>query len=96
MKVTRYNIVPYTLFAGFIAIGVITVIALFLCAVNDAMATKTVLETWPGTKSVCTRQEWNYSLKVTQCKAYANVPATCKKTETAGPIFDAYMYTECN
>jgi hypothetical protein len=92
MKIDRYNIVPYTIFAGFVAVGVVVLIAL----VNDVLATKTVLETWPGTKSVCTRQEWNYSLKVTQCKAYASVPATCKKTETAGPIFDPFVYTDCN
>ncbi len=69
---------------------------LFLCAVNDAMATKTVLDTFPGTKSVCTRTEYNYSVKHTVCKTYATVPATCKKTETAGPIFDAFVHTECN
>ncbi len=69
---------------------------LFLCAVNDAMATKTVLDTFPGTKSVCTRTEYNYSVKHTVCKTYASVPATCKKTETAGPIFDAFVHTECN
>ena len=92
MKITRYNIVPYTIFAGFL----VAMFALFLCAVNYAMATHTVLETWPGTKSVCTRQEWNYSLKVTQCKAYANVPATCNKIESVGPIFDPIVHTECN
>ena len=69
---------------------------LFLCAVNDAMATKTVLETFPGTKSVCTHSQWNYSLKVTQCKTYATVPATCTKIETVGPIFDPYVNTNCN
>jgi hypothetical protein len=69
---------------------------LFLCAVNDAMATKTVLETFPGTKSVCTHQEYNYSVKHTVCKTYATVPATCKKTETVGPIFDPYVNTDCN
>lgn len=92
MKVTRYNIVPYTLFAGFL----VAMFAMFLCAVNYAMATHTVLETWPGTKSVCARQQYNYNLKVTQCVEYRSVPATCTKTETAGPIFDAYKYTECN
>ena len=92
MKIDRYNIVPYTIFAGFIAVGMVVLIAL----VNDVLSTKTVLETWPGTKSVCTRQEWNYSLKVTQCKAYASVPATCNKIESVGPIFDPIVHTECN
>jgi hypothetical protein len=92
MKIDRYNFVPYTIFAGFIAVGMVVLIAL----VNDVLATKTVLETWPGTKSVCTRQEWNYSLKVTQCKAYANVPATCNKIESVGPIFGPIIHTECN
>ena len=67
-----------------------------LCAVNDIMATKTVLATFPGTKSVCTHSEYNYSVKHTVCKTYASVPATCVKTETAGPIFDAFTHTECN
>jgi len=92
MKITRYNIVPYAIFAGFCAVGVAVLIAL----VNDVLSTKTVLETWPGTKSVCARQQYNYNLKITQCVEHRSVPATCNKIESVGPIFDPIVHTECN
>ena len=92
MKIDRYNIFPYTIFAGFVAVGIVVLVAL----VNDVLSTKTVLETFPGQKSVCTRQQWNYNLKVTQCVEHALVTATCKKIESVGPVFDPIISTQCD
>ncbi len=69
--------------------------AIILAMFNKVLGTETVLETFPGTKSVCTRQEYNYSVKHTVCKTYASVPATCTKKELVGPIFDPIIHTEC-
>ena len=66
-----------------------------LALFNKALGTETVLDTYAGTKSVCTRFEYNYSVKHQDCKAYATVPATCKKVELVGPIFDPIQYTQC-
>ncbi len=90
-----YSFTPKFVIYLFGGLALFFVGTLFLCAVNDAMATKTVLDTFPGTKSVCTRTEYNYSVKHTVCKTYATVPATCKKVETVGPIFDPYVNTNC-
>jgi hypothetical protein len=90
-----YSFTPKVFIYFFLALGITIVGTVFLALVNDAMSTKTVLQTWPGTKSVCARQQYNYSLKITQCVEHRSVPATCKKVETAGPIFDAFVNTNC-
>ena len=72
------------------------VLTVMLALTNKVLGTETVLETYAGTKSVCTRTEYNYSLKYTQCKAYATVSATCKKLRLDGPIFDPIFHEECN
>ena len=68
---------------------------LLAVAINTAFGTQTVIETHPGTKSVCAQQQFNYSLKVTQCIRYQTVPAVCKKTEHAGPVFDTFVSETC-
>lgn len=81
------------LFGG-IAVFVIGVV--FLALTNKVLGTETVLETYTGTKSVCTGYKYNYSLKHTVCEGHASVPATCKKKRLDGPIFDPIYYEECN
>jgi len=66
-----------------------------LALMNDVLATKTVLDTYPGTKTVCARQQYNYSLKITQCVENRTVAATCKTVESDGPIFDPIISTRC-
>jgi hypothetical protein len=68
----------------------------FLALINEALGTQTVLSTFPGTKQVCARQQYNYSLKVTQCAEYRTVPATCKNIERSGPIFDTFTNVTCD
>jgi len=68
---------------------------LLVCAIDHAIGTDKVLNTWTGTKSVCSRQQYNYSLKVTQCKEYKSVPAACKKVEHTGPIFGTFINDRC-
>ena len=63
--------------------------------VNDGFATKTVLETFPGTKSVCVATRYDYSVKHTVCTQHKSVAATCTKTEVAGPVFDTFITTRC-
>ena len=68
---------------------------LLAVAINTTFGTQTVLETYTGSKSVCAQQQFNYSLKVTQCIRYQTVPATCKKIERAGPVFDTFVSETC-
>lgn len=87
---------PYYLFpALFLSIVLAMAGLLLLCAINHAFGTQTVLETFPGTKTVCSRQQYNYSTKTTVCVEHKSVPAVCKKTEYSGPIFDTYINTQC-
>ncbi len=83
---------------GYTVVGLMVFVAfvVLLALTNKVLGTETVLETYAGTKSVCTGYEYNYSLKHTVCKAHATVPATCKKTRLDGPIFDPIIYDECN
>ena len=81
------------LFLGAIAAAVALMMS---CVINDSFATKTVLETYPGSKTVCVAQSYSYSVKHTVCNKYKSVPATCVKTQVAGPLFDTYTNTECN
>jgi len=85
------NIVAYL----FLALVAVVSVTIFLALVNDVMATKTVLETSSGQKSICTRFQYNYSLKSTQCAERVLVAATCKKVESVGPIFDPIITTTC-
>lgn len=91
LKTDPFLIIPMVVGGIFLTAGVMV----FLALVNDAVGTQTVLETFPGTKSVCARQQYNYSLKVTQCVEYKTVPAVCKKIERSGPIFDTFVNTKC-
>ena len=91
-----YSFTPNWIWYLFGALALFVSGAVLLALFNQALGTDTVLETWPGTKSVCTRYEYNYSLKHTECKAHASVPATCQKKELVGPIFDPIVHTECN
>ncbi len=81
---------------GVIGLAMMAFAALLIALIaNDAFAEKTVLETFPGTKSVCVGTRYDYSVKHTVCTAYNKVPATCTKTEVAGPVFDTFVTTNC-
>jgi len=87
---------PFLLIPAFVAGVFLSGAALVVLAlINSVLGHQTVLETFPGTKSVCSRQQVNYSLKVTQCVEHITVAATCKKIEHTGPIFDAFVNTTC-
>lgn len=79
-----------------LAAGALT-FAGFLVAlmINEGAADKTVIETYAGTKSVCAGTRYDYGVKHTVCTGYKSVPATCMKTEVVGPIFKAFVRTEC-
>lgn len=83
--------IPHLILGCIIAMPVL----LFVCAIDQAFGNDVVLNTWPGQKSVCARQQFNYSLKVTQCVEYKSVPATCKKVEHTGPIFGTFTNDRC-
>ncbi len=85
-------LIPLTIGGIFLA-GAVMVFAALL---NEALGHRVILETFPGTKSVCAATQYNYSLKHTVCTKYQSVPATCKKVERHGPIFDTFVNTECN
>ena len=81
---------------GVIGLAMAATGALLIALVaNDVMATKTVLETFPGTKSICVATRYDYSVKHTVCTAYNSVPATCTKTDVDGPIFSRFESTNC-
>jgi hypothetical protein len=91
LKTDPFLIIP--MFVGGVFLS--AVVMVFIALTNDVLGTKTVLETFPGTKSVCARQQYNYSLKVTQCVEHRTVAAVCKKVEHKGPIFDPFVNTSC-
>jgi hypothetical protein len=93
----KYSLNPLD-YIPHLILGVIIGIAGLLgaCAINHIFGEQTVLDTFPGTKSVCAQQQYNYSTKTTQCVRHATVPATCKKVEYRGPIFDTYISTNCD
>lgn len=95
MNQKMYSFTPSFVWYLLIAMAVGFVGLLVLCGINEAFGTQTVLQTFPGTKSVCTLSQYNYSLKHTECKTYATVPATCKKTEHKGPVWDTFVNTTC-
>jgi hypothetical protein len=85
-------LIPLTIGGIFLAGGIMV----FAAVLNEALGHRVVLETFPGTKSVCVATQYNYSVKHTVCTKYQSVPATCKKVERHGPIFDTFVNTECN
>lgn len=91
IKQDPFLIIPFTIAGIFVAGGIM----IFSALLNEALGYHVILETFPGTKSVCARQQYNYSLKVTQCVEYRTVPAVCKKIERHGPIFDTFVNTTC-
>lgn len=68
---------------------------LFVCAIDQAFGSDVVLDTYSGQKSVCTRQQYNYSTKSTQCVERVLVAATCKKVEHNGPVFGIFTNERC-
>jgi hypothetical protein len=87
---------PFLLIPAFLgALLLFVIVTVFVALTNKALGTDTVIETFPGTKSVCVRQQFNYSLKVTQCVEHKSVPAICQKKELIGPFFDPIIHTEC-
>ena len=95
MSTKMHSFTPPVVVVIIATLALLFVGTLFLLTVNEAFATKTVLDTYPGTKSVCSRTEYSYSVKHTVCKEYRSVPATCKKVETDGPVFDKFVNTTC-
>ena len=94
--IMKYSFNPLDYIPHLILGCILSIIGLLgICAINHIFGDQTVLETFPGTKSVCAQQQYNYSLKITQCVRHVNVPAVCKKTERSGPIFDTYVTTDC-
>jgi hypothetical protein len=85
------DFIPHLILACIIAMPAMLVVV----GINHVFGTQTVLETHPGTKSVCAQLQYNNNLKVSQCVRYAVVPATCKTTQYTGPIFDTYNNTQC-
>ena len=85
------DFIPHLIVAFFIAMPLL----LFVCAIDQAFGDDVMLNTWAGTKSVCSRQQYNYSLKITQCVEYKSVPAVCKKVEHTGPIFGTFINDRC-
>ena len=83
--------IPHLLLAYFIAIPLL----LFVCAIDQGFGTDVVLDTYSGQKSVCTRTQYNYSVKTTQCVERVLVAATCKKIEHTGPIFGTFTNERC-
>ena len=84
--------IPHLILGCFIAIPVL----LIVCAIDQGFGNDVLLDTFPGTKSVCAHQQYNYSTKTTQCTLYQSVPATCKKVEHTGPIFGTFINTRCD
>jgi hypothetical protein len=84
-------LIPLTIGGIFLAGGIMV----FAAVLNEALGHRVVLETFPGTKSVCVATQYNYSVKHTVCTKYQSVPATCKKVERHGPIFDPFVSTTC-
>lgn len=91
IKTDPFLLIPMFVAGVFLSAAFVVVLAL----VNSVLGTQTVIETWPGTKSVCSRQQFNYSLKVTQCVEHITVSAVCKKIEHTGPIFDTFTNSTC-
>ncbi len=91
LKRDPFLLIPLTVAGVFFAAGFMV----FLALVNEAFGHRVVLDTFPGTKQVCARQQYNYSLKVTQCAEYRTVPAVCKKIERHGPVFEPFVNTTC-
>lgn len=90
----RFDATSITL--GLVGLAAVSFAALMLSLlINDGFATKTVLETYPGTKSVCVATRYDYSVKHSVCTQHKNVPATCTKTEVVGPIFESFITTRC-
>lgn len=86
---------PTFIIVLFVLIAAVFAGTLLLCVINDAFATKTVVNTYAGTKSVCAGTRYDYSVKHSICTGYKTVAATCKTTETAGPVFKPFTSTEC-
>jgi hypothetical protein len=85
------DFIPHFILACILAMPAL----LIVCAIDQGFGSNQVLNTWTGTKSVCSRQQYNYSLKITQCKEYTTVPAVCKKVEHTGPIFGTFTNDRC-
>jgi len=83
--------IPHLIVGCFIAMPVL----LFVCAIDQAFGNDVVLDTYSGQKSVCTRYQFNSSLKTTQCVERVLVAATCKKIEHDGPIFGKFTNERC-
>lgn len=84
--------IPHLIIGCFVALPVF----LFVCAIDQAFGSDVTLDTFPGTKSVCSFYQYNYSLKTTQCMSYKSVEATCKKVEHTGPVFGTFVNTRCD
>lgn len=83
--------IPHLIVGCFIAMPVLLV----LCAIDQGFGSDQVLDTYSGQKSVCTRIQYNYSVKTTQCVERVLVAATCKKVEHTGPVFGTFTNERC-
>jgi len=63
--------------------------------INQKYGTHTVIETYNGTKSVCSLYQFNYNLRITQCMEYKKLPAVCNKIQHTGPIFPSFVNINC-
>ena len=78
--------IPHFILACFIAMPLLLVV----CAIDQVFGSDKVLDTYQGSKSVCTFYQYNAAVKQTQCMGHKSVPATCKKVEHTGPIFGTF------
>jgi len=85
------DFIPHLILCCIIAMPVL----LFVCAIDQGFGSDKVLDTYSGQKSVCTRTQYNYSVKTTQCVERVLVAATCKKTEHTGPVFGVFTNERC-
>ena len=83
--------IPHLIVGTMIAIPVLLV----TCAIDQGFGDDVVLDTYSGQKLVCTRTQYNYSTKTTQCVERVNVAAVCKKIEHTGPIFGTFITERC-
>lgn len=83
--------IPYLILGCLIAMPLF----LFVCAIDQGFGSDKVLDTYSGQKSVCTRTQYNYSVKTTQCVERVLVAATCKKIEHTGPVFGVFTSERC-
>ena len=85
------DFIPHLIVGMFIAMPIF----LFVCAIDQAFGNDVTLDSWDGSKSVCSFWQYNASTKTTQCNTYKSVPAICKKIEHTGPVFGTFINTKC-